>query len=326
MKNKLLLLIVFIQLAVIIFLGQKIYKKTKNIQGAFSINPILKETLDFNPTDNLKYFYEPKPNVTVINEFPEALVKYRRSNSDGLYDIVDHDVDKKDGVYRIIALGDSFTMGAFIEAKDSWPYLLAKELNNKLTCGNIKSFEIINLAVGGYDIQYAVERFKRKGVKYNPDIVIWFLKNDDFSLINEYYLPREEDLLQKLGVKKNSLEYFYNDKGPYPGAGLTMQSLHQELGIEKISEYQNKAIYEIRDYYKNKLVIFTFPFMDTQYKSIIKEFASSNLNSYFYSNLINIYNYDGTYLSDRHPTPKGYSLIAQNLFSYLTKEKIIACD
>jgi lysophospholipase L1-like esterase len=96
-------------------------------------------------------------------------------NSDGFRDY-EYKIEKPPNNYRIIALGDSFTFGAGVELEDSWPKILEKKLNE---LNNGIHYEVLNFGIPGYNVYDQVEFFKIKGVKYNPELVIFtFLGND----------------------------------------------------------------------------------------------------------------------------------------------------
>ena len=83
---------------------------------------------------------------------------------------------KQPGEYRIVVLGDSFTVSAGVDFKDIYTSRLEKLLGAR----------VINLAVGGYNIvQYALV-LQEVGLALEPDLVIVALFPDnDFS--NETY-------------------------------------------------------------------------------------------------------------------------------------------
>ena len=91
-----------------------------------------------------------------------------KTNGDGLRDI-EHAVNKSENVYRIIALGDSFTFGWGINQEDAWWKILENMLNNE---DKERKYEIINLGVWMYTFDQQLLRLKDKGLKYKPDLVI----------------------------------------------------------------------------------------------------------------------------------------------------------
>jgi lysophospholipase L1-like esterase len=317
---------IFIQLVFITFLGFKIYKQ-KNIPGPIIINPIRTESVISSSGGMLKFFYEPKANtIDKVNEWIPIKATYT-INSDSLNERFDYTVAKPKGTYRIISLGDSYTYGLYVNTKDNYSEKLEDLLNNNLTCKNINKFEVINLGVHGYDIEYSVERFRIRGEKYNSDLVLWLLKNDDVIQYNELMLKKEYFYYKKM-TESGEFGKLIKRGILYPSWRLAAQETHQEIGEKNLLKLGSKFLREFKQYYNNALVIFTFPFTRPYYKNIIIQFINSRKNSYFFDKVTNIYQLRNTTASpdDGHPNQKGHQIIARDLFNYLTKNKIIPCN
>ena len=120
----------------------------------------------FNSGDSkLEYFFEPNPNNS----------EDYSTNQDLLNERFNYATEKGQSTFRIIAIGDSHTYGLYVETRKNYPELLENMLNDQVICGLYSKFEVINLGVPGYDLSYSYERFRRRGVKYKPDLVIWFV-------------------------------------------------------------------------------------------------------------------------------------------------------
>lgn len=330
MKKWLLFFLISIQLIIISFLSYKIYQKHKNLLGVVSINPIKKQNIQITPKKNLKYFFEPKANTT-ISEKPSWL-PYKAVytiNSDSLNERYEYSIEKPAGAFRIITLGDSFTFGSYVSTKDNWTELLENKLNSELKCKNINKFEVINLGVKGYDIQYSVERFKLRGRKYNPDLVLWFLKGDDFQQIYELLKEKVQKIEKEEKIDKNSVDFYFKGDVAYPSYTKATRQLEKELGKKKLLMLQARYLNMINKYYNGPLVIFTFSSESKTYKDLIKKFNKERRNGYFFDGIVNLYNPSIKKLftfPDRHPNQKGHKIIAENVFNYLTKNKIIPCN
>ena len=90
-------------------------------------------------------------------------------------------VEKPVNTYRIIALGDSFTEGAYVRINNTWP----KQLQTKLNSLNSSlQFEVFNMGGRGYGTSAGtldeLETFKEIGLKYNPNMVILQYYNNDW--------------------------------------------------------------------------------------------------------------------------------------------------
>ena len=97
------------------------------------------------------------------------------NNSDGLRDI-EYSTEKAAGVTRIIVVGDSIAYGLGVSREETYTTRLENILNHKYG----DTYEVINLGVNGYWTVQIYERFKDKGLKYKPDIVIYGYCHNDF--------------------------------------------------------------------------------------------------------------------------------------------------
>lgn len=290
-----------------------------------SVEALHKEDLLLSKVNGLKYFYEHRPNI-VFSDHPSWL-SYKATytiNGDGFnqQNTENFPVKKKSGTFRIMTLGDSFTFGAFVNTKDNYPSQL-EDMLNKLSCTNIKKFEVINLGVPGYDIQYALERYKLRGVKYHPDLVLWLLKDDDIEEINELEIPKEETYKKRLTAsgeyqKLMQSGIFYSDWG------MASSDVISEYGLTDIQKLQRHFLDQFRSLYNGKLALLTFPFTKEENREFIKSFASSDERNYYFENLPNIYTL-GEALPDKHANVKGNLDIAKHIYADLLKNNIINC-
>ncbi len=323
---------VLIELIIIIILILNFQKAKHNILGTISVNPINKDNIYYNPYSKLKYFFEPLPNRI---EYSDPSVTWAKAlytiNSDSLNSPQDFSITKQNNIYRIVTLGDSFTFGMFVNTKDNWPQQLQNLLENNLKCKNFSSFEVINLGEYGYDIQYSVERYRIRGQKYNPNLVLWFLKDDDFLEINEIMRKNEQkyaDEMKKSG-EWEKLTKLGNSYPPNIKMHLDMENEYKKIGERNFIKMQGNFLEDINKYFKNSLIVFTFPFTQNKFKLAMQQFVDSRNNiapSFFYDRITDIYKLGDANFPDSHPNEKGHKIIAHDLFNYLTKNKIIPCD
>jgi lysophospholipase L1-like esterase len=101
---------------------------------------------------------------------------YVKINSKGLRDR-EYSYHKGADAFRILVLGDSFTVGLQLPEAETFPKLLEAQLNryNPQT-----KFEVINAGVIGYSTDKQLAYFSQEGYKYQPDLVIlaFFIGND----------------------------------------------------------------------------------------------------------------------------------------------------
>ncbi len=86
-------------------------------------------------------------------------------------------IPKPAGFLRILAIGDSFTLGMGVEAEEVYVEQLEVILNEQ--SGGDSDIEVINAGVGGYDTNQELAFFKARGAALEPDMVILgFYVND----------------------------------------------------------------------------------------------------------------------------------------------------
>lgn len=330
-KKVIFISLIISQILMIIFLSFQVYKKSNNVLGVVSISQTKRETISFNSSDELKYFYEPTPNSVEVVQPPWLKNKAIYTiNSDALNERFDYSVNKPAHTFRIIALGDSFTFGDYASTEKNYVKQLENLINGNKNCSISNRFEVINLGVRGYDLQYSVERFRMKGQKYNPDLVIWFLKDDDFEQIDEITLPIINQYLTDLKAKGlfNKLSEKGTKETMFKAYSTAINVQQKKYNDESVLNYQKNSLDEFNNNYKGPLVMFTFPFTKLEYKFVLKNYIYLHKNGYFFDGITNIYDNKDMFLFpyDYHPTLKGYELIAQELFEYLINNKIIPCN
>jgi len=177
----------------------------------------------------LKYFSEPKAN-TVKKETNKSYKATYTINRDALNERFNYPIKKEKGTYRIMALGDSLTYGLYVNTNKNWTELLEDKLNKDFKFPNIKKFEVINLGVDGYDIEYTVERYKIRGKKYNPDLIIWPIRS--FYRINELMRRKIKDFEENNREKLNEDQIWEKAKN----------EVRDELGDKAILEKQKQLL------------------------------------------------------------------------------------
>jgi len=323
----LLILTVLFEIGVITYLTTTIHKK---VLGVSSITPLNRDDLVFSNEGELKYFYEPESNTKIENILYWAskseqvdIKTVNTINSDSLNERYDYPTEKPKDTFRIITLGDSHTYGVYVNTKDNYPEKLEDLLNNNLKCQNIKKFEVINLGESGYDIKYTVERYKKRGQKYNPDLVLWLIKSGDLSKINEIFKERmlnfDRQFKENLLDKTNYVRIFQEIR----------EQTEKEMGDEKMFEYQLKALKDLEQHLdSSKLIFMASPnYTMPKEKNIFEQLVNGSNNVFLSLNIDPaITNEDNIVKAgDLHPNKKGYKLISQSIFNYLVKSGQISC-
>lgn len=290
------------------------------VKGTQYVNVIRKEDIVINQTNTkLEYFYEPKSNnIELRNPDWLGYKAVNTINSDSLNERYDYSINKIKGVFRIVTMGDSFTFGVHVDTKDNYSEVLEELLNNKLRCEGVDHFDVINLGVSGYDVEYTVERFKKRGIKYNPDLVIWLLNTWNIKL-NEYKLKVEEEL-SKQGIE--------NDKNKVTRVKSAMANdiVKKKYGEDFILNYQKNIFENFEQIYKGKILMITFASSPQKTKENIFQFIKSKSNFLYSENIFDTREHREYSLPDGHPNKEGHKKIAESIYNYLLDHFLINCQ
>lgn len=307
-------IIAIIQVFICLFLILNIFVK-KNKQPSFS--SIDKNSIQKIESENLKYYYEYNPNEKVVDasEFVKKPITFIYNN-DGLNDLTNYKENKDANTYRIITIGDSFTYGDHVETKNNWTEILEKKLNKKKICKNIDKFEVINFGVCGYDIQYEIENYKTKGQKYNPDLIIWMLF--DQNRINEITTGPTHQCYKENG---NGQEYYPDTKTLEKCYTNTIDIIDQD----EINNLQINNIKKIHDYYKGNIFFIDFWDFHSEYMNEINSFLkSSQLNDF--GSLYGDINKDNKHMISGHPDTYGHEFIGNTIYKSLLNNDQSFCE
>lgn len=286
------------------------------------ITKLSKLNYSFNKqSTNLKYFYEPNPNKIII-ESPEWLdysVKHI-INSDGIQSTKEFQINKPKDTFRIITIGDSFTFGAFVNTDENFSSILETLLNNITICPTIRQFEIINLGVGGYYIDYTVERFLKRGLKYNPDLVIWLINSHNMRRSNELTRPILDQLYSE------GIQGYDPITKTYPAATTAEKIVSEKYSPEYIANYQKNVLNKLKISYFSNLLVMTMKDNFISNSDILNEFIRSKSNYFYYSDLVNTIANKKYSLPDSHPNKEGHKIIAEEILNYLLQNYLFTCS
>src|SRR5580704_4435694 len=172
-------------------------------------------------------------------------------NSEGLRDR-EFSLEKPPGVYRVMMLGDSTTLGWGVRQEDTAAKLLERKLNEGLPAG-FNHVEVINTGVGNYDTVQEVTYYETIGWKYHPDLVVLvFFINDpepvpiekkgflvDRSYLIAFLANRYDGVLIHLGSRPDWKDYFaslYSDDKPgFQACKAALKSLASSTRSDGVS-------------------------------------------------------------------------------------------
>lgn len=94
-------------------------------------------------------------------------------------------IDKPDGVFRIVVIGDSIAFGNGLDAGEAFPTVL----ENKYRSAG-KNVEVLNLALGGYDTLQEIATLEEIGLSFKPDLVVLAYCINDIGIAsgNAHYI------------------------------------------------------------------------------------------------------------------------------------------
>jgi len=254
-------------------------------------------------------------------------------NSLGFRDY-EYALEKPEGVFRIIAIGDSYTFGKGIALEYTYPKLLEKKLR-----GLGKRIEVLNFGVYGYNTVQEYWMIKEKAILFHPDmIIILYTLNDPAPAIT---LKESKQNKFKLFLTEHIYTYRLVAKA---------YSIYKLNDSERIDRYDYMLHNESFEGWKNTVVAFrqisdlskennittlmfiqpelysldNYPFVDLHYQvkhsAEVEGLHTFDLLPYFKGK-----NEKSLWINrfeDRHPNEKGHEIIASGIFDILKEEKI----
>ncbi|MGB9707681.1 MAG: hypothetical protein ACPL1D_02935, partial [Microgenomates group bacterium] len=163
-----------------------------------------------------------------------------------------------------------------------------------------------------FDLAYQVERFRRQGVKYQPDLVIWM--NNDFYRINEIFLPLTEKYYW-LEKDQKQMEELKKQGKYFPSWQLAFEDYKKKVEEEKIDVdgYQRQKIAEFFNLYQGPVVFISF-YDIPQYA---KEELLNRKNVYIFNPKEFPQNKDYYFEKVTAINPKGHQVLAEMIFEFL---------
>lgn len=124
----------------------------------------------------LAYLAADRAAAWLLSRPPDCYPSTRFSSGDIVKDSIGHrDYEyaeaKAPGVYRVIAIGDSFTWGGGVNFDDIWPKRLERYLRDYENVKGV-SYEVLNWALPGTATPSQVRNLRRAASRYRPDLVV----------------------------------------------------------------------------------------------------------------------------------------------------------
>ncbi|XKT74355.1 MAG: SGNH/GDSL hydrolase family protein [Patescibacteria group bacterium UBA2163] len=290
----------------------------------FSVSPLSREHFVATESEQLALFYELEPGDEVVDEYPWLPKTARQTiTKDGFNERFEYTVKKPKDVFRIMTLGDSFTYGMYVNTEENYSEQLEDMLNNSCRSDG-QRFEVINAGVPGYDVAYTSERLKNRGAQYEPDLFVWYL-NNPFHKWNEIVIHLNNE------CANNTPEEEYNSVQPDGSVIHTCsiqvgQELEKRKSFQDIIDYQSGYLLTTIDAIAGQWVLFADIQTHRENNELLNEVAAQNDRVYFLEDPVDIYSDTRYRIPDGHPSPAGHVKIAEDIFNYLTDNRLIACD
>src|SRR4029077_17953933 len=112
------------------------------------------------------------------------------ANRDGMPDR-DNPLDKPDGVYRLVLLGDSYSAARPVEREQAFWRLLPAELSACNFQGG-KQVEVLNFGVSGFGTAQEYLVLESDAIRYRPDLVLLQFTNGNDLRDNSFALDPEK--------------------------------------------------------------------------------------------------------------------------------------
>ncbi len=312
--------------SLIYFYSQKLEKQNK-VLGVEKVVRIDRSDTLQKPNTTFNYYYELKPNseITAHPEWLEREVVYS-INDDGLHDGNNYEILKKNRVFRIVALGDSYTYGQHVNTAENWTELLENSLNTSFNCPNIE-FEVINLGMQGFDIPYLVERYKRVGAKYNPDLVIWYESSTGFSRYLENLYPLIDECISLLSATEKKSTQEVSDEEVASCWSIAQKKMYAVFSYENTSKLITASLDSFFTLVDQKKLLYVVSKQGISNREEL-QLLQSWQQRYPFATIIT----DGPslvgedLLFDKHPSVSGHKTIANFMESSLKERKDLFLD
>ena len=139
----------------------------------------------FHPTPysiERNMFFEPDP-YTGYRLKPDSVGYFQQGIPAVVNDMGHRDdevtLEKPEGVYRILMLGDSFTVGANVLQEQAYPQVLETLLDDR----SDRDIQVVNTGVGGWEPFMYAQYYEHYGQDFDPDLVLigFFAGNDAYN-------------------------------------------------------------------------------------------------------------------------------------------------
>jgi lysophospholipase L1-like esterase len=267
-----------------------------------------------SPNRRLVYENRPGAQVTVKSGDRTAV---RRTNSSGFRG-EEFTLEKRSGVFRIAAVGDSVTIGLYLDHRDVYPKVMERILNerNREAC----RYQVYNMGVTGYNVEQEVELIRTRVLDYGPDLItIGYVFNDD-------------DVGQDAGLWSH---FTRSSLRTWDFLRLRWMELEERIRSKSLTERSFEELSELTAERGVPVLVVAFPLFDRKgghYRHRHRHEtvrALAERSGFLFLDLIDAF--DETELLDRksgdfiHPGKAGQRLAAEEIARFILERADLAC-
>jgi hypothetical protein len=149
----------------------------------------------------------------------------------------------KGQAFRILALGDSFTLGLQVPEEQTWTHLLSLSLTEKMG----REVQVLNAGVDGYGTAQATEQMRRLAPETQPDwaILAFYLGNDlrDNTLLEERArLSRRPPKPETLQMAAGGGSLWFAKRSRIYSRWLVHKAIRARANDFRIQEYRDEML------------------------------------------------------------------------------------
>ncbi len=123
----------------------------------------------------------------------------------------DRTLEKPRGVFRVVVIGDSVTMGSGVVYEDTYAAKLEPTLAKDPRLVG-QSVQVLNIGLSGINARYIVDRLEKLGLHYDPDLIVYGYTLNDIE--GRSYRRSHVDNFGHSGSFRNSRSYLWRLLGP----------------------------------------------------------------------------------------------------------------
>jgi len=273
---------------------------------------------------------------------------YIKINSMGLRD-KEYSLKKGKDVFRILCLGDSSTFGMWVPQSHTYHAMLEDKLYDERGSRGLK-YEVINMGVPGYSSLQALNCFRYRGFKYDPDIVVLYIGINDtarrFHLSDKDVMADDKPIIyRKISNSLSMHSSFYRVMRKIILSFIDKDDNKKDAPVNRVSLHDLldniSALNALCGKRKIPLILVLPPICEN--KGPVRDLMRAR-NIYLYREKIKEFCQDkemplmllegmlgkdsesfspSFFVDPVHPNRKGHAVIMRELYEYLTDNKLV---